>query len=103
MEQLLPLRISCCLQTYSSLLVSILVKIFLAVSIRTMGLVTSIFLCQFFSFGIKIVLVFFQTLGIFFSEMVRSNTTSKALRTESLACFQHSYVRPKRPAALLFG
>src|SRR6266487_253097 len=93
---------SCCLQTRSSLLVSILVKIFLAVSIRMMGLVMSMFLCQFFGFGIRIVLVFFQALGIFLCEIVHSNTVSKALRTKSPVCFQHSYVRPEGPAALLF-
>src|SRR6266487_4021827 len=94
---------SCCLQTCSSLLVSILVKIFLAVLIRTMGLVMSMFLCQFFSFRIRIVLVFFQALGIFLCEIVHSNMVSRALKTESPACFQHSYVRPEGPANLLFN
>src|SRR6266487_3492412 len=64
-EQLFSLRMLCLLQVCSILLVIILVKSFLAISIKTMGLVTSTFLCQFLGFGIRMVFVFFHVLGIF--------------------------------------
>src|SRR3954469_23198725 len=64
-EQLFPSRMLLTLHFFSSLEVSSFVNSFLAVFMSTIGLVISTFLFQFFSLGIRMVLVFFQVLGIF--------------------------------------
>src|SRR5947209_5373435 len=89
-EQLLPRRTSFSRHAFSSLFVNIFVNIFLAVSISMIGLVMSTFLFQFLGFGIKMVFVFFQVLGIFLCVMILSKISSSASCTVVPACFQHS-------------
>src|SRR2546423_5748749 len=99
----MPFKTLCTWQIFSILLVMILVKIFLAVSISVMERVMSTFLFQFFSLGIKMMLVFFQADGISSSSRTRLKISSSVMCTLVSAFCQHSYVNFDGPAALLLG
>src|SRR4051812_25811978 len=77
-EQLFPRRTLFFLHALSSLLVRIFVNSFLAVSMKTIGLVMLTFLFQFLGLGISIVFVFFQVLGIVLCTMILSKTSRRA-------------------------
>src|SRR5882724_7040303 len=101
-EQLLPFRMSLSLQIFSILLVIILVKIFLAVSMRVIGRVMSTFLFQSFGLGIKIMFALLHAAGISSSsKRILLHISRSVMWTLTSALFQHSYVNLDGPAALL--